>query len=192
MTKALLGTPTSSNTAFFRSCLLGTSTRTPRLSPGHVFRRKQEPLRGTPIRAPRSFGTCFAQKTRAPARNADPEDYGFFRVGAQKTRAPARNAGPNTTVFFRSCFPSKQKSLLGTLVRDGQLFSCVHSIMALRYYCRIFETSNTMVSQNPSTYFFITRLWCNSFQHKYHSRHSFFKARLPKGVQELIDPPDSI
>ena len=40
---------------------------------------------------------------------------------SQKTKAPARNADPRRTACFRSCFPRKQKPLLGTLIRDGEL-----------------------------------------------------------------------
>ena len=75
------------------------------------FARKQEPPLGTPTRTPRLFpGRVFSQKTKAPARNADPRLTTFFRsCFSQKPKAPARNADPKRTTSSRSCFPRKQK-----------------------------------------------------------------------------------
>ena len=51
----------------------GTLIRDGELFPGRVFPRKQEPLLGTLIRDGQLFSrSCFSQKTKAPARNADP------------------------------------------------------------------------------------------------------------------------
>ena len=47
---------------------------------------------------------CFPQKTKAPARSADPEQHSLLQdMLSQKTKAPAGNADPNTTDFFWSC-----------------------------------------------------------------------------------------
>jgi len=72
-------------------------------SKGHVFLRKQTPLLGTSTRTPRLVQvTCF-QKTRDPARNADPNITASFRsCFSQKTKAPARNVDPNTTASSKS------------------------------------------------------------------------------------------
>jgi len=69
----------------------------------------------------------FSQKTKAPARNADPRRRVCFQnVLSKKNKAPARNADPRRGACFQNEFSQKTNPLLGTLIRDGQLFSgCV-------------------------------------------------------------------
>ena len=69
-----------------------------------MFSKKQERWLGTPIRTPQLLLVMFTQKTKAFARTADPEHHSVH------------------------AFPRKQKALLGTLIRDAQLFQIVFFI----------------------------------------------------------------
>jgi|OM-RGC.v1.012096251 hypothetical protein len=65
----------------------------------------------------------FFQKTKALARNADPEHHGFFRsCFPQKRKAPAGNADLDITAFSGHVFPKKQKPLLGTPILSTTAF----------------------------------------------------------------------
>ena len=89
-----------------------------------MFSQKTKaPARNTDPNTTECFRSCLSQKTKALARNADTEHHGFpGHVFLIKTRAPARNAHTEHHGFFRSCFTSKQEPLLGTPTRSTTAF----------------------------------------------------------------------
>ena len=73
-----------------------------------------------------------SQKTKAPARNADPRRATFFQVVfSQKTKAPARNADPRRTTFSRSCFFQKTKAPARNA--DPRRIACVSHLSSRRH-----------------------------------------------------------
>merc|ERR1711990_446320 len=62
------------------------------------------------------------RKTKALARNADTEHHGFFKSCFPRKQRPLLGTPTrSTTAFSDHVFPRKQEPMLGTLIRDGEL-----------------------------------------------------------------------